>query len=137
MKVISFECKQDLTPYINSMLFDRHEVAKMVVESDSGDKLEITLEVRGSIKVWLNGRVYASAAEMPQELKNIILLPPDERTAHKNYEAEDENWFEYIYTDLQTGYSDGIIFSEDLATYVPDDIKGEMQQIATEYFEEL
>lgn len=137
MKVISFECKQDLTPYTNSMLFDRHEIAKMVAESDSGDKLEITLEVRGSIKVWLNGQVYASAAEMPQELKSIILLPPEERSACKDYEAEDENWFEYIYTDPQTGCSDGIIFSEDLATYDPDSIKDEMQQIATEYFEEF
>ena len=137
MRVVNFECKGDLTPYTNSMLFDRHEIAKMVAEADNKDRVEITLEVRGSIKIWLDGRVYASAAELPEEVKKILSMPPDERAELKNFEIEEANWFEYICTDLQTGYADGVIFSEDLSKYEAIDIDTEMHQIALEYFEEI
>ena len=128
MKVKSFKCNDNLSQYIDSMLFDSGEcVAEMKCELDNGDLCTISLEVRGEVKVDFDGNRYREPSGFPEELKKLIkeyhMWDCDDRVY-----VDMNNWFEYIYT-INDKYSNGVMCEWDISKGCPEDIKKEMIEI--------
>ena len=128
MKIKRFACNENLSQYIDSMLFDSGTcIAAMECELDNGDVCIISLEVRGSVNVDFDGSTYREPSDFPEELKQIIkedkLWDCDDRVY-----VDMNNWFEYIYTVLGK-YSDGVMCEWDISKGTPEDIKQEMIEI--------
>ena len=140
MNIKNFKCNENLSQYVDSMLFDSGEcIAEMEYEIDD-TLITICLEVRGEVKVDFNGVSYNRPSEFPLELKELIKGNP------ANWDCEDyvyvdmNNWFEYIYTvDSAHGdsYSDGVMCEWDISKWGPKKIKDEMIEICKWIAEDL
>jgi hypothetical protein len=131
MKIKSFKCNDNLSQYVDSMLFDNGVcIAEMECEFDNGDMCTISLEVRGEVNVDFNETTYRSPSEFPDELKNII-------KENRLWDCEScvyvdmNNWFEYMFTvkDDKYQYTDGVMCEWDISKGTPEDIKKEMIEI--------
>lgn len=135
MKCVKFECDNDLTKYVDSMLFDStsdtgESIAHGIFEHD-GEQCNIWLDVRGEVSVTYKGTVYHRPSEFPEELIEKIRKNPNDW----EYNGDDDiyvglnNWFEYIFE------SDGEVYEADLSKATPEMIKEDMEAIACQYFE--
>ena len=57
-KIKSFNCEENLSQYISSMLFDSGEEIATGVFSYGDDELEVTLQVSGEVAVTFKDEVY-------------------------------------------------------------------------------
>lgn len=130
MKIIEFQCDNNLSKYTDSMLFDSNHVIATMICEDNGDKITVDLMTRGEVDVYYKGNRYRNVSEFPKDLKKLIEMDP-EWFDNKDVEVIDNNWFEYIYDVVGEGisYSDGIMFEDDLSTYSIEDLKEDMTQV--------
>lgn len=136
MKIKSFECNDNLSQYVDSMLFDSgEEIATMEFEYN-GKIINISLEVRGEVRVDFNGVRYNRPSEFPLELKELIKGNPANWDCEDNVYVDMNNWFEYIYT-IDDKYSDGVMCEWDISKWGPDEIKKEMIEICEWIVEDL
>ena len=133
MKIKNFKCN-DLSQYVDSMLFDSGEcIAEMTCECDD-IQVYMHLEVRGDVKVEYDGNIYRHPSEFPPALRESIKTNPGWWDTADNVYIDMNNWFEYIYTaqytfgDFNT-YSDGVMCEWDINKGTPEDIKNEMIEI--------
>lgn len=132
MKIKSFKCNENLSQYVDSMLFDSGEcIAEMECELDGGGLCTISLEVRGEVRVDFDGNRYHEPSGFPEELKKLIkeyhMWDCDDRVY-----VDMNNWFEYMYTvdnERWNSYSDGVMCEWDISKGTPEDIKREMIEI--------
>ena len=125
VKILEFSCDNDLSKYVDSMLFPSgKEIAHMRC-SGNGSTVDMCLEVRGEVNVEFEGETYRDPVDFPEELKDIIKnngLFDDERLY-----VDANNWFEYIYT-IDNIWSDGIMCEIDISICTQEDIKKEMYE---------
>ena len=127
MEIKSFKCNE-LSQYVDSMLFDSGEqIAEMVFE-DNGKEIYISLEVRGDVKVFFNEQTYRYPSEFPEELKEIIKGHPILWDCEDDIFVDMNNWFEYIF-EVDGKYSDVIMCEWDISKGTSEDIKREMLEI--------
>lgn len=130
MKIKNFWCDDNLSQYVDSMLFDSGEqIAEMIFE-DNGKEVYLSLEVRGEVKVYFgdDGPAYRYPSEFPAFLKELIKANPGRWDTEDGVYVDMNNWFEYIY-DIDGEYSDGIMCEWDISKATPEDIKKEMLEI--------
>lgn len=130
MKIKNFKCNE-LSQYIDSMLFDSGEVIAVMEVEDNGKKIEISLEVRGEVRVDFDGVVYCRPSEFPDVLKELIETNPGCWDCEDYMYVDMNNWFECMYT-VQTNdreYSDGVMCEWDISKVTPEDIKREMLKV--------
>lgn len=130
MKLLTFECDNNLSKYTDSMLFDSdHVIATMICEHN-GCKITVDLMTRGDVDVYYKGNRCRCASEFPRSLKKLIETDP-EWFGNKDVEVIDNNWFEYIYDVVGDGvsYSDGIMFEDDLSCYSVEELKNDMIKV--------
>ena len=135
MEIKSFKCNE-LSQYVDSMLFDSGErIAEMVFE-DNGFSCTISLEVRGEVRVEFDGTTYRYPSEFPLSLKENIKNNPG-WWCDPDLFVENNNWFEYTFTvNGEYEYADGVMCEWDISKGTPEDIKNEMIEIcrwAVEY----
>ena len=134
MKIKSFKCNDNLSQYVDSMLFDSGEcIAEMECELNNNYTCIVSLEVRGEVKVyWGDDRqVYKYPSDFPEALRELIEINPGCWDYEDHVYVDENNWFEYIYTvkDDTYQYSDGIMCEWDISGGTSDDIKKEMIEI--------
>ncbi len=138
-----FEC-DNLSPYVDSMLFDSGRMIARGVFVYSNDGVEIdkeitiTLVVSGEVSVTYKGEVYHSPSEFPDKLIELIKRNSDWMTYAPSGEGNDEaegdiyvtlnNWFEY------TCNGDGELYEDDLSKATPEMILEDMKEIARQEF---
>lgn len=142
--ITCFRCDPDLARYTDSMLFDSGtEIASATFVRPNGDSVEVSLEVRGDVRVEYEGSIYTEPSEFPEGLRNRIETHPGDwdicaPSGEGNDEpcpdvfVEDNNWFEAIYTVEHDGcsYSDGVLYEEDLSKASPCDVLEFLQFVA-------
>lgn len=133
IKCLCFECKKDLTPYVDSLLFDNsEEIAFAEFLLPSGKIFNIELTVNGEVDVFFKGSRYRSPSEFPKALVERIKNDP-----YYNCDADIDiigmnNWFEYCYgfkEDNINIYQDGSIYEADLSKDTQQGIFNEMVEI--------
>ena len=141
MKIKNFKCNENLSQYVDSMLFDSGEcIAEMECEFDNGDLCTISLEVRGEVKVYFNDEPYRYPSDFPPVLKELIKTNPRWWDEEDYVYVDMNNWFEYIYTvdgEHWNSYSDGVMCEWDISKGTPEDIKKEMIEICEWVVESL
>lgn len=140
MNIKSFKCNDNLSQYIDSMLFDSGEcIATMECELDNGDLCTISLEVRGEVKVYFDGELYKYPSDFPPVLKELIETNPGCWDEEDYVYVDENNWFEYMFTikDNTYQYTDGIMCEWDISKGTPEDIKKEMIEICEWIMKEL
>ena len=158
LKLINFRCDQDLSKYTSSLLFDSIDT-KLADDCDitlfddtdgsgdtiafgefeyKGERFNISLEVRGEIRICFDGSVYKSPLKYPEELTALIKAHPydfdvcDEATGHEIC-VDFSNWFEYIFGP-DGAMNDGEVYEKNLSKATADMIKKDMLNIAKQYF---
>lgn len=127
MEIKNFRCNE-LSQYVDSMLFDSgEEIAAMEFEN-YGKEIYISLEVRGDVKVFFNEEVYRWPSEFPPVLRELIQTNPGCWDCEDYIYVDMNNWFEYIF-EVDGQYSDGIMCEWDISKGTPEDIKREMLEI--------
>jgi hypothetical protein len=138
MNIKNFWCDDDLSQYVDSMLFDSGEcIAEMECEIGCAE-IKISLEVRGKAKVYFGDdcQPYKYPSEFPQALKKLIKANPGRWDTEDGVYVDMNNWFEYIYT-VNDKYSDGVMCEWDISKGTPEDIKKEMLEICEWIIEDL
>ncbi len=138
----NFTCVDNLTDYVDSMLFDKGEViASGKIEGSDGTSVSVDLKVCGDVSVTFKDVVYHRPSEFPDELVERIKAHPNgwdvyAPSGEGNDECEGDiyvgfnNWFEYIWTNNKTGMTDGIVCEQDIAKMNTSDIFKEMLEVA-------
>lgn len=141
-----FKCVEDLTPYVDSMLFNSGTIIATMKYEDDDWELFIDLGVRGDVRLWYKGVEYFSACEFPDELiekiKNNEFWYMTSPSGEGNDETEsdlyiqDNNWFEYIF-DIRhkrrdIDYTDGELYEADLSQDTPQGVKEDMFRLLCE-----
>lgn len=137
MNILSFNCEEDLSKYVDSMLFDSNTVIATMECEDENQKVFIELMVRGEVRVIHKGNTYISPCDFPAELKEKIKNNPGWWSDEDTY-IDFSNWLEYMYDHTIDGktYSDGIMFEDDLSKYSVEDVKNGMVETAKYIMEE-
>lgn len=120
-KIANFKQFIDLKDVVDSMMLDSNQV----VAEATIDGIEISLEVRGDVKVAFNPKgigngdddIYRTYSEMPEELKELI-KSGEVFESDKVY-IDDNNWFEIFWN--KDGYWDSDVIDAEKST--ADDIK--------------
>ncbi len=139
IQVKDFDCVDNLSNYVESMLFDSNEVVASGKFYFLGNKVEVSLEVRGEVAVDYKGETYHKPSEFPEELKELIKEHPYDWSVYSpSGEGNDDcegniyvgmnNWFEYIYEAAD--YSDGIVCEDDISKETPESILEGLKGIA-------
>ena len=139
VKLVSFECSDNLKQYTDSMLFDSGECIASGVFEVNGKEFSIDLEVCGEVAVNFKGEVYHRPSEFPDELiERIKSRPNDWMYYSPSGEGNDDeegnvyvgmnNWFEYLMSN-----GDGDVFEEDLAEATSEKILEDMIYLANQY----
>ena len=125
IRVKSFKC-DDLTKYVDSILFDSGtEIAKAIFTCN-GETLEVSLQVFGDVSVPYKGKVYHKPSEFPEELFELMKNNKFNTGIKKYY----INWFEF----LINGEFEDWEFEEYLPEAKPYWILDSMISIARNYF---
>lgn len=123
--VNNWNCFEDLTECVDSMLYDSGTVIASGEFVCDGMEYSIDLMVTGHVCIIFDGVKYKCPSKFPERVKEIIkqgkLFDSDE------VEVVENNWFEYVVN--VDGYSEGFIFEGDLAEYTPQELKEEMIEI--------
>lgn len=145
LKCLNFECEKDLTPYIDSMLFDSDTTIAFGEFQIEGKEeiFNIELVVNGEVDVDYKGYNYKSPYDFPEELIDKIKTDPYWFCYAPSGETEDNedgdiyvdmnNWFEYLYGYKENNtniYIDGMVYEADLSKDTPQGIFNEMVEIA-------
>lgn len=147
MKIKSFECDNNLSKYVDSMLFDSGAVIatlnydnEELGENEVHD-ISVSLEVAGKVKVIYKDSTYTEPSEFPEELREKIrstefwdVYAPDDENEGDIY-VDFNNWFELIYT-IDGSYTDRIMFEEDISKYTPEKLKLKIIEIMQKICEE-
>lgn len=126
---LEFDCDQDLSKYVDSMLFESGTNIAKGTFAKGTENLEVYLDVRGEVSVTYKDEVYFSPEEFPDELKDLIKEHPNQWFDDDDIYVGMNNWFEYIFDN------DGEVFEEDLSETTPEKILDDMIYLANEYFE--
>lgn len=134
MKITTFKCDENLSQYVDSMLFDSGtHIAMMRCDLENAAECSISLEVRGYVKIYFgeDSQPYKYPSEFPKALKELIRNKPNGWQTEPDVYADETNWFEYIYTvKTDTGhYSDGVVCEWDISKGTAEEIKKEMLEI--------
>ena len=158
LKLKNFRCNQDLSQYTSSLLFDSIDTkladdCNIILYDDTdgsgdtiafgefeheGERFNISLEIRGEIRISFDGNIYTSPLEYPEDLTSLIKAHPydfdvcDEAAGHEIY-IDNNNWFEYIFGP-DGAMNDGYVYEQDLSKATADMIKEDMFKIAKQYF---
>ena len=139
MNIKNFYCNDNLSQYVDSMLFDSGEcIATMECEID-GKEISVSLDVRGEVKVYVgeDGGPYRYPSEFPLSLKENIKTNPG-WWCDPDLFVENNNWFEYTFTvNGEYEYADGVMCEWDISKGTPEDIKNEMIEICRWVVEDL
>ena len=132
MNIVNFNCEEDLSKYVDNMLFDSDTVIATMECEDENQKVVIDLMTRGEVRVEYKGNTYTSPCDFPAELKERIKKNPGWWDTEDDTYIDMNNWFEYIYDHTIDGktYSDGIMFEDDLSKYSVEDVKNGMIKVA-------
>lgn len=141
-----FKCVEDLTPYVDSMLFDSNTVIATMKYEDDDWELFIDLGVRGDVRVEYKGETYRYPSDFPDELIERIKTNPnwwditspsgEGEDDGSNVYIQDNNWFEYIF-DIRhkrrnIDYTEGELYEADLSEDTPEGIKEDMFRLLCE-----
>ena len=138
----NFSVTDNLKAYIDSMLFDSGEViASGNFEASDGTSVSADLKVCGEVSVTFKDVVYHKPSEFPDELVDCIKAHPNNWDVYSpsgegNDESEGDiyvglnNWFEYIWTNNNTGMTDSIVCEQDISKMNASDIFKEMLEVA-------
>jgi len=127
----NFSCSENLSKYIDSMLFDSGEcIASMDYTDDTtGKKVSLDLKVCGHVKVSFEEVDYVRYSDFPEKLKKLIKNNREWELDERVY-VDENNWFEFIYSTEK--FSDGIIMEEDVTSYTEETLKVLMEEICKE-----
>lgn len=128
--ILNFKCEDDLSKYTDSMLFDSGEVIASGSFAFMGNRLDIDLVIAGDVAVTYKEDVYHSPSEFPDELKELIRSDRWWDTNDNVYVGLN-NWFEYVYE------GDGDVLEDDLSKMTKEDVKSDMLEIASMYFDRI
>ena len=143
MKIKTFEIFEPLPTMVDSMLFSSYTtIAKMVCETEEGEELFLSLEVRGEVSVQFNGLVYNNPGKFPATLKSLIknhpnhwsILTKDNTGSPVDIYVDNNNWVEYIFD--YDGHSDGIICEENISALTNEELKQKMLGVCKHIAEE-
>lgn len=124
-------CDNDLTKYVDSMLYDSDTViAQGTFVSNTDVQYDISLVVTGAVAVYFNDIKYTQPSDFPQALKEIIRKR--KLFSSENVTVWENNWFAYIVT--VNGYTDDVVFEADLSTYTDQMLQDEMKEIVRRYW---
>lgn len=133
---VSFDCVEDLSKYVDSLLFPSGETPASAEFKDSeGNTIKFRLAVTGKVYIRYKGEVYRYPDEFPAELIELIR----EGTAEYNgADIELNNWFELSYSicDVvgeEIAY-DGYVYEADLSKMTPDKLKADLTNYAEYLF---
>ena len=137
-KLIEFTCDNDLSKYVDSMLFDSDTVIATMICEDNGCKITVDLMTRGDVDVYYKGNRYKSQCEFPKSL-NELIKTDSEWFDNEDVEVVDNNWFEYIFDVYGDGvsYSDGVMFECDLSLYSIEELKADMLDVCKQIAEDF
>lgn len=128
----SFQCEEDLSKYVDSMLYDSNTSIASMDLYKNGYQVKIDLLVRGEVRVSYKGIEYRNPSDFPQELKDLIKTQPNIWDCNEDVYVSNNNWFEFIYSiscNDELIESDGVILEEDLSKMKPKDVKQKMIEI--------
>ena len=139
-KIKSFNCEENLSQYISSMLFDSGEEIATGVFSYGDDELEVTLQVSGEVAVTFKDEVYHRPSDFPEELVQLIKEHPYDWDVCAPPEEEDDEYECYVYVGLNNWFEyifdcEGSVYEDDLAEATPEMILEDMTYLARWYFE--
>lgn len=153
LNVTKWNCVDDLSPYFDSMLFDSGtSVCDMMLEDNSGVKIELDIVVSGSVSVTYKGETYHKPSEFPEELRNKIISDSEDFAVYApsgegNDDEEGEcycslnNWFEVIFKlttprdEFNDGFTDGSVLEENISNMTPDELKAVLVDYAESIYE--
>lgn len=107
-----------------SMLFRKRT---QIAEAEFSNGIEVSLEVRGDVRVLFGEYVYTNPLEFPDELKTLIKSDKHWDTNEKVYVSLN-NWFEYIITTPNG--SDGVVCEDDISKFTVEQLKQKMTEVA-------
>lgn len=132
IKCLYFKCKRDLTPYVDSLLFDYgEEIAFAEFLLPSGKIFNIELTVNGEVDIFFEGSHYHSPSEFPKALVECIKNDPH-YYCNSDICVDMSNWFEYLYGFKENNinfYQDGFMYEADLSKDTIQGIFNKMVEI--------
>ena len=147
MKIVDSYCKEDLSGYTDSLLFDSEGIAEVFMADDDG-AIRLELVVTGEKKVYLLDKdgypgeeYYESAADYPDEL--VYAIENEMSEMPNGYSFSMNNWFELVFTiydrDGHELFADGEVFESDISKMSSEelikDISDYGQQVYAEWKE--
>ena len=124
---LEFDCEDELSKYIDSMLFDSDESVAHGRFVYKNKEIDISLRICGEVSVSYKNETYHRPSEFPEELKEKIRKNPYQWETDKDICVFFNNWFEYIYDS-----TDGMVCEDDVSKMTPEQILSEMTEIASE-----
>ena len=146
MKIVSWSCEKDLTPFVDSMLFNSGTpICGMTLETN-GAKIALDLVVTGAVSVTYKGEIYHSPDDFPEDLRKKIETHPGDFSVYApsgeggdNEEGDCyvslNNWFAMkfeITTSDGNSFMDDECYESDISKETPDELKDEMYSFAEE-----
>ena len=136
VSVNKFTC-DELSQYTDSLLFDSGTVVAELDMTDAHDNRAVmSLEVRGEVKVKLNGSDECwckTPSKFPEEIREAII----NREWHLLDEDMSCNWFELMFTLYNSRgeevVQDGEVYEGDLTILTPDDLKSLLTEEGKQY----
>lgn len=148
-EIKEWECKKDLTPYVDSMLFESGtSICQLTVEYPRGVRIGLDLVVAGEVSVTYKGEAYHSPTDFPEELVELIKAHPGEDfnvyfpSGEGNDDAEGDcyvtlnNWFELMFKlitpddESLDGFTDGDVFESDISKMSPEALQADLLEYA-------
>lgn len=132
----NFQCEEDLSQYVDSMLFDSDTNIATGTFEYGDKKIQICLDVRGEVDVDYKGENYRQPSDFPEDLRDKIKKDPLYVWYDDEIAVSNNNWFEYIMyvEDGDKKYSEGIMFEDSPSDYTPQKLKQNMIDTINIYF---
>lgn len=144
-----FRCDDNLSKYIDSMLFDSHEDEIAYARFNrNGEQLCIKLEINGYVDVEFKGESYTTPSDFPDELIDRIKRDPNgwsvyASSGEENDETEgdinviENNWFEFLlgYYVKESNihvWQDGVMCDDDISIKTPQELFDDLVYIAAD-----
>lgn len=134
--VDKFTCADNLLEFTDSLLFDSGtKIAYIAVTDKNGCKAEISLEVRGEVRIRMKGADdwERRPSEYPEDLRSAI----ENGQFGLIDEDANNNWFELMFTVYDKNgkeiASDGDVFEGDVSLFNAEDMKQLLADDAQHY----
>ena len=152
LKVTSWKCVEDLSPYVDSILFNGDEIASLSIRDRKGNGVDLLLVVAGQVDVLYKGETYRDPDEFPEELKERIRNNPGTWDVYSpSGEGNDEeegdcyvgsnNCFELAFSIVvpedqeMDGFQDGDAYEPDFSKLTPEELKIKLIRYAKEIYD--